>query len=538
MNQKLKYILIIAIFFSLIIIPKLVFSTNEIYDSFNYSSTSLAQTAINDEVLESYPYENTVNTINRHANGWSSRWAVTSSIASISLVTGISPRDLQSVPICAFGILIMAYLVASKLTKSNKMAAFYTLLIAFDPTVNSLTNGTYIQGWGFIFYFMLIYTIMIVVEKKYYLALTGKKKYYREFCLYAGLIAFEMAMMHFTYYSTFIYGTIMLFIVGIGLYARKMNLKTPNKKHIILIAGIAIIAFFALFFIESTVSFTVGRFGGFFGSFADFVINTANRLFGADAKAYVGIFSYLLIFIPIFILTIKWLGKFKKTKNLADLTWEDIIVLSFLFTGLVNVIMYTGLGFVDLKYIIMFFSLSALYAIGKINYVPLIDKKIKAIKIPKRQVFTLLLTILFIMKFVVYIGPIMESGNIGNDEELNWLVDNNIRGTNTISGLRTGGEIMLLQVENENDDFNSYVYSSTYLDRLIAGNVSTFENMNENIDYVVMTEINMEGYFNVGNWNTWNSEVDPNTMIGYYPFAQKVFSSPEISLWYISLNDT
>ena len=75
MNDRFKHALIFAFILSLILLPKIAFSTNEVYDSFNYSNTALAQTAINDEKIESYPYDNEVNTINRHANGWSLRWA-------------------------------------------------------------------------------------------------------------------------------------------------------------------------------------------------------------------------------------------------------------------------------------------------------------------------------------------------------------------------------------------------------------------------------------------------------------------------------
>jgi hypothetical protein len=303
MNDKVKQILLISILIMLIIIPKIAFRVNDIHDSFNYSNTALAQTAINEEEIEFHPYENAGNTINRHANGWSVRWVVTSSIASISLVTGLSPRDLQSLPICAIGILLLAYLIAIKLTKDWRLSGLYTVMIAYDPTVNSLTNGTYIQGWGFIFYFMLIYSTLTLVERKHYLALAKQKEHYKPFFLYGSLIACSLVMMYYSYYSTLVYGFIMLTVVAAGILFTGSN-RSLNRKHVATFLFLLFIAFTVLYFVEDTVRFAISNFEGLINTSLDYAVNVISA---GGPRFYVGLLSYFLIFIPICLLGYKWL---------------------------------------------------------------------------------------------------------------------------------------------------------------------------------------------------------------------------------------
>ncbi len=551
MKSKWKIVIMLVILFSLIIVPKMIFSNYGIHDSFIYSNSSLAETAINEEQLESYPYVNDVNTINRHANGWSSRWVVTASIASLSMVTGISPRDLQTIPICALGILIMAYLVASKLTKDKRLAIAYTLLMALDPTVNSLTNSTYIQGWGFIFYFMLIYTVIVIVEKKYYMAYK-EKQHYRPLALFGGLAALSLVMMHYTYYSAMIYGVILLASVSGGIFLMNSSTEKLNLKRVILFALLMVAAFIVVAMVEDTVMFALGQYGGSVGSFFRYIGDIVLTFLGIGTssngntglsvsgglKFYIGLISYVLIFIPILLVGFAWLKKLLKQKEMPSMRWEDIIVASFLVTGVVNLVIYTGLGLVDLKYFIMFYSLTALYLVKRVRKLPININWLKTIKIPKRQIFTYILIILFMMKFIVYMGPIMADDTSRENNQLQWLADNGLgRNTETIADLQISGDIMLMNAENDNLNFNSYIFSDLYLDRSLGGNISSFERMNEDIDFIVMTEANNNGHFSIGNWETWDAESNPENIMGNYHFAQRVYSSSEITIWHMSMEN-
>ena len=530
MSDKVKYLLIISLLISLIIIPKIAFYENGIHDSFSYSNTALAQTALNDEGIELSPYENAGNSINRHANGWSVRWVVTSSIASISLVTGLSPRELQSLPICAIGIIIMAYLVASKLTNDWRLAGFYTVMIAFDPTVNSLTNGTYIQGWGFIFYFMLIYLLLIIVERKHYLALMKKDEHYKPFLLYGSLAACSFVMMFYTYYSALVYGAIMVAVVAGGILFASTG-KSLSKKRVAIFILLLAIAFVSLYFVEDTVRFAVSNFSGWFGTFIGYA---SDVIVAGGMRFYIGLLSYILIFIPIGLLAYRWLCILFKTRKLPAMTSEDLFISAILATGLVNLVMYAGLGLVDFKYFIMFFSLSALYAVGRLHWSDFSTSQISLRNIPVKQIFALALAMLFILKFAAYIAPIVTEDNINKNDSMKWLSENCLySGTDCISDLGVSGEIMLLQVEKGNSEFNSLIYSDYYLTSLVSGNESEFLRANGDITFLIMTESNMDGHFNIGNWETWESDVSPVDIISYHPNLQRIYSSSELTVWRI-----
>lgn len=530
MKDNIKYLLVAALVVSLLIVPKIAFSSNGLYDSFNYSNTALAQTAVNDGSIELQPYENTGNTINRHANGWSVRWAVTSSIASLSLVTGLSPRELQSLPICAIGIIAMAFLVASRLTKDWRLAALYAVMISFDPTVNSLTNGTYIQGWGFIFYYMLIYVVLVMVQRGHHLALAGRSEHRRQFILFGSLAFCALAMMYFSYYSTLVYGAILIGAVAAGTLFAASG-KPLKRRTLAIFIGLACLAAALLYVVEPTVRFTVSNFGGALGTFLDF--GTASVAAGG-ARFYAGAASYLLIFLPICALGIMWLGRLVKDRRLPVMSAEDIVVSALLLTGLVNVVMYTGLGLVDFKYFIMFYSLCAIYAAKRLADAGVRFDAKALRKIPARQLFAVALVLLFAMKFGAYIAPALDDSPADESGGLAWINEYCINpGADSISDLRLSGEVMLLHAEKGHLAFNSFVFSATYLDRLEGGNRSEFMDANDFISYIMMTDDNMDGHFNVGNWETWDTDNDIVEAVGLRDNIHRIYSAPGCSVWYV-----
>ncbi|KYK27037.1 MAG: hypothetical protein AYK23_00330 [Candidatus Proteinoplasmatales archaeon SG8-5] len=534
MNDKVRPLLLFSIVIVLVLIPKFTFAANDIHDSFSYSNSALAQTAINEENIEFYPYENEVNTINRHANGWSIRWVVTSMISSISLVTGLSPRDLQSLPICTFGILILAYLVAMKLTKDWRLSTFYMVIIAFDPTVNSLTNSTYIQGWGFLFFYMLIYLAMIIVERKYYLALFKEREDYRPFALFGSLAVCSLVMMYFSYYSALIYAVILLVVVAGGKMFMGPTRQIDRRHITIFIAALAAI-FVVLYFVEETVRFAISNFQDFLETSYDYVITAIST---AGPRFYVGLASYILMGIPLVFLGYKWLRAMRRNKAFPTLNWKDLFIIGFIITGILNLAIYTGLGLVDLKYIIMFFSLAALYSIVRLKPSDIKNFNLSKLRsIPKKQAFAAVLAFLFLFKFITYIGPIIDDNTTQDSIGLDWISYIGLDADSaSISDLRLSGEIMLYHTEQGHEEFNSYVYSAYYLTNLENMNATNYYELNEEMDYIILTGANEEGTFNVGNWDSWSTDADVMAMLGNYTFIHKVYISNDISVWRVMVN--
>jgi len=547
-KENLKHIVILVLLLSILIVPKFAFSEYRIQDSFNYSNSALAQTAINDGHIELTPYENNIDTINRHANGWSSRWVVTSMISSISLITGVSPRDLQALPLCAIGILLFSYVIARRLTKDRTLSIFYTIIIAYDPTVNSLTNGTYIQGWGFIYYYLLIFSAAMIIENEYHRAiLNSNEKHRKNLYIFLSLIVCAIAMMYYSYYSALIYGAIFLVVILGGLILRTTSNNENKGKYMLIFVVGALIALTGLFYTEKVIAFSIGEFGNFIGSFFNYLVDIIIRLFGGDpgqaeaglsvvdgTKFYVGFLTYMLIIIPICLLLLNWARAVYKNRNLSETTWEDIFIIAMLITGGINVVMYTGLGLVDLKYIIMFYSLSALYALTKIKRIHSLEKHlngIKNMKITKKQVVAFSLAILFLLKFAAYIGPTIENNSVRKYNELQWMESYGMIDTNTISELRVSGDIMLRQTESGSTTFNSRIFTDTYLNRMISDNASQFWRVNENLDFIIMTDSNINGEFNIGNWGTWNTSSNIEVELEKFSFIHKVYSSPDLCVW-------
>ncbi|MBU4072291.1 MAG: hypothetical protein KJ773_08980, partial [Candidatus Thermoplasmatota archaeon] len=291
------------------------------------------------------------------------------------------------------------------------------------------------------------------------------------------------------------------------------------------------IAFIALYFVEDSIRFAISNYQG---PLSKFFTYAEDVFVTGGARFCVGLLSYIFIFIPITILGLKWLRLFIKKRKIPMMKWEDIFVSSFLLTGVINIIIYAGLGFVDFKYFIMFFSLSALYAISRIK-LPKFDLAHRIPrKLPIKQVFTMILVFLFVMKFAVYFAPINNS--IDEKTEEQWIADYCLYpGTESISDIRVSGEIMLLHTERGNSIFNSFVYSTNYLTRLTSGNATQFLVVNGKITYLIMNEENIDGHFSIGNWEAWSSSESVTEIVGNYQFIQKIYASPKISVWHISI---
>jgi hypothetical protein len=219
------------------------------------------------------------------------------------------------------------------------------------------------------------------------------------------------------------------------------------------------------------------------------------------------------------------------------MTPADLIISAFFITGFVNIIVYTGLGLVDFKYFIMFFSLSALYAIKRLRRTDIPEFGFKTVtKIPARQVFAVALAILFILKFATYIGPILDERSLEQSVDMDLISDMYLeQGTGTISDLRLSGQIMLMHSEKGNREFNSFVYSANYLNRLISGNATDFQNANKDIHYIIMTGGNMDGNFNIGNWESWGSANDIVSSVGNYSDVQRIYSSHNLCIWAVNI---
>ncbi|MEW5937102.1 MAG: hypothetical protein AB1665_04700, partial [Candidatus Thermoplasmatota archaeon] len=311
MKIKLWMLLLILLIFTMALIPKFYLYKHKVADSFIYSHTSIAQSTINEEHVVIRPYQNTANTINRHANAQSTRFVTPLIVAVLGFTTGQPLSDLQFAPICGIMLIFIGFVIAKKMFDSIVLGSAYVLVLSFEPTANLLLNSTYLQGWGFTLYFVTIILVLMWHHRiKQNFPLMTKAKITGLVFLFIGVL---LLISEFTYYTTTFYIIILLSFIVL-VCAIKILSHVRNKKNRNIFAFITIIFILILVYLfvtyDPAVSFALAD-STLFNYFFDVIKNTGiqiGEIFSgnvppANTAFFVGLIWYIIIFIPIIAFT-------------------------------------------------------------------------------------------------------------------------------------------------------------------------------------------------------------------------------------------
>lgn len=133
-----------------------------LFDPFTYSTASLAERAIQDGHLSISPFDSLPYDIGAHANSLSLRVGNTLSLATLSLVTGISLYDIVGLPVHIVLHGIMVWAIVRRLTGLTWIPLLASLVSMLDPGHKATISGMFYGAYGeTLFLFILLLALIL-----------------------------------------------------------------------------------------------------------------------------------------------------------------------------------------------------------------------------------------------------------------------------------------------------------------------------------------------------------------------------------------
>lgn len=514
-NRKITFLLLMLLV--LCLVPKIVSSICHWTDTFAYNHTSLAYVTLQDGSLPTKPYLNTGDTVHRLTNSWTLRFIPHAMISCISMMTGLTPEQIQFLPWGGIFLIIAAYALAYTLFRSTLYAGAFALFFSVEPVVNNLTYNTYQQGWSYLYYFLILaifYRMMSQNSEKSLLKFQIKTVFLCIF-LYIGVF--------FTYYSANLYTIIFLLIFTPAiLFSRAKNRKTKIR-----ILVLAIMIFIPLLMMEPTVWYVLSLYGtDKLTNLPSFIYEYLLSVFGMGEPPtggemalglppsplflYLGIFLYGLLMFPVLYHFLWEGGKFIRARQYI-FTPKGAFFLAIFCTGVVDITLYFLLGIVSYKYILLLFpllTLIALYSWVQRGSVKDRNRKITrggALISPKRETRKVLAVILIVLiicvtgiKYVIYLNRTTDKTFSSSEQCANWLetytsVDNG----SYLSNLLTGEKLLVQLTRGGYRTMNLFVLRPEKSAFLREYDIKSKEIFNRShILYFIISPLDIEGEIN------------------------------------------
>lgn len=460
MNNLNKFLFVVLITL-IILIPKIISSVNGVSDVHMYSSIVPAQVSINKDKIISQPFErNEANTLNGHTNSQAERIGMTSVQVVLYNISGLELKALQFIPFNSLILIILAYVISMQFLRSRFYGLSVAVFLAYEPNIGLLTNTTSEHAFGYVLYFASI----IIFIKMY------EYKEFKHVLIPMFVVLFITTTM--VYYTTEFYLIILsLSFYGILFVSSKMKtirIELPYRYDFKL--PLILIIIFLMF--DNVTSSYIGRGGlldglhkNVFKSLYDFFTDAFVKLLGFSTEnvpsTYLsgnynslvtlsGILLYLALLIPIAIYIVQSIRKFKLKYTM---TLHNLLFLSFLFTGIIDVLIYILIGFVSLKYILLVFPMLTFFSI---------DKLIKSRCIKKSLV--ILIVSLCIFKYGTYYWSTQFQDNSYQftDPSTKWLSNNVKSDSRILSDLNLGGKML---IESSYNNLNFTVFGFRHFER-------------------------------------------------------------------------
>jgi len=530
-SSKLKAfeLAVVLVFFAGAVAIMCLAANTGISDTFVYSNTALAETAGNEGHLEMAPYSNVGNSVQRHANGQSTRYLTTAVITELSMISGINPVNLAFVPVCGMMLFFVAYAFAKFLFNNLLVAGAIAFCVSIEPVVLSLSYSVYLQGWAFVLLFGFILAFLKMMEVKQPLASRMKML---GFC-FAILIA-----LYFTYYSAVVYalgfaGIILL----LTLYSGEM--REHFDKQLLLVITIFIVTSMALFIAyDPTIRGFLNGLDTKFTVAMELAGNYLSRLMGwgsqssavvsggaisEGSKMLIGLILYMILMVPVVALILvsirhgEWKRKLSSIRNQA--------FLAILFVIALDVLVYMMVGTVSLKMVLLLAPFASAYAVTKLRINLKRHFRIQFEPAKVLSVFIVLLLVLVTLKAGAYIETAGDNSIDPSLQSSEWLMSRENSNTTTLSEMVAAEKLFMYQVSigitnGESTVFDTYTLHFFYTYNASLANRTLTEN---SVEFLIVTWNAINEGFAGTDWLAGRAFGDIEMAFGKYPSLDLIY---------------
>lgn len=313
-------------------------------------------------VFDPFPSNVSRNSLNLVANLRSYKLLVVLLPVFLGQVTGIPIPEWIFFPLAGVFIPLLGYLIVRRILFSEAYAFVYGAYLAFESQSLLRNYNTNIQGYGFIFFF----TILFILAKE----LGSKTSPHRS--SYILLMTFFVAVL-LSYYSTEFYSVTFIAILVILFYLRKNCYAYSVTKNLFAVFLIFMLSFEKLVYSYLRI-IVQGKSKSIFDPIWAFISNVL-KVFTGEIQKYAeptkistpGSLLYLnallmfLLFLPIASSLFHSSKKNRRLEFIKNGQLRTLFSTSVIVTGILDVLFYGVLeGDIDLKFFYMFFPISAL----------------------------------------------------------------------------------------------------------------------------------------------------------------------------------
>jgi hypothetical protein len=527
---KVSELAVVLVFFAGAVAVLCLAASAGISDTFVYSNTALAQTAVNDGHLDIAPYANVGNSVQRHANGQSERYITTAAIAELSMVSGISPGDLAFVPVCGVMLFFVAYAFAKYLLNNVLAAGAIAFCVTIEPVVFSLGYSVYLQGWAFVLLFGFMLAFLKAMEANQALASRLKM---------LGVCIAIIIAISFTYYSAMAYA---LGFAGVVILLRLVSggarERLDNRLQLVISAFVAVSLAAFIVFDPHARGFLEGL-GEKLTVATDLAGDYLSRLVGGESqsgttvsggaipegsKMYIGVALYALLLAPVAALILVsavrggWKKKLSSVRNQAFVALLSVIAL--------DVLVYMMVGTMSFKMVLLLAPFAGAYAASKLKY----DFKPHfALNVePKKtlSVFVILLLVIVPLKAGAYIGTAGDNRMEPSVQSSEWLMSLEISNVTTLSDMTAAEKLFMYQTslgisDGESIVFNMYTLPFFYKYNESLANRTLTEH---SVEYLVITWSTVNEGLAGTDWLAGKAFGDVEVAFGRYSFLDLVYA--------------
>jgi hypothetical protein len=366
---NLETIWFVAVF-GLSMIPKIISSVNGVIDPFTYSPMAVAQASLDSQRILIHPgiFEPGTGNFDTHAYFISERAAVTTILATVSIVTGLPVSSFRFMPVNGIILIILSYVLARVFTKSKLASGVFTIFVSYDPDINQLAYNVSYVGFGFSLFLVFVILLLKTLKSQDFFV--------------RGVILLMMTFVatYFTYYTSEIDIVVLMIGITACLFVLRSSVHSATRTRSL--AGLSL-AFAMIFVMFDRIFYdNFARVAGM--AAVPFLINYAfyvRSLFflgetgvrGPSAfetsTQYIGLMVYGLILIPVAFYTLSVLIHYLRTRkrNAGSLDASKVVYLSLLFPWLIEIFGYGSRGKIPFKYILLVFSLLSVFTITRLR---------------------------------------------------------------------------------------------------------------------------------------------------------------------------
>lgn len=425
MNYLNKALAIIFIFI-FCLLPNVYYSSLEVTDSFLYPRIAISEISLDSGRIVTADNVDKYTILSSDVRGLSETPLLTSLLVIIGILTGLSLKTIQFIPICGILSLIICFSLAYKVNKSIFYSLIFLIYFSYEPVVHSIVYSVFTLGWALLLYFVFLIVYLNILSFK------NKKRN-----VLILLLLFISAFL--SYYTLEMYMIVFALFVNILLrlkmyLTKDLQTKKQFTTNIPLIFIIIFMIFDNTFYriLSQSISNTdtVSSFRSFIHLVHNILYASADQnvdqnvtFAGSNAYAltfhgiilnYTGILLYLTISLPIILHIASYIIRLAKSRKISLSNDSYLFPTLIVLTGIFDVITYSLVGFISFKYVLYIFPLVTLYLL-KLNN--------------KNDVKKLLFIILFLglvfMKFYlwssVYMGEDYDRGYETIDPMSSWF---------------------------------------------------------------------------------------------------------------------